>query len=138
MYGALDISTSGMIAQRTRLEVISANIASRDAILDADGNYSPFRRRVVYFSPGDPSATTAAGRSRGVHVKEIGLDPAPLTPRYEPGSPHADAGGYVYYPNIDPVVEQINALSASRSYEANVAAAETTKQMFQSVLRLLA
>jgi flagellar basal-body rod protein FlgC len=54
MYGSLDISTSGMIAQRTRLDVISANIANKGAILDADGNYNPFRRRMALLAPGNP------------------------------------------------------------------------------------
>ena len=55
MYGALDISTSGLVAQRTRLEVISANLANVDSILDAEGNYAPYRRRAAMFAAGDLS-----------------------------------------------------------------------------------
>lgn len=134
MYGSLDISTSGLIAQRTRLNVISANLANKEAITNADGDYEPFRRRIVLLSPGDPASESG----QGVHVREILLDESPLLKRYEPYSPFADADGYVGYPNIDPVIEQMNAMEAARSYEANITAAEATKSMLTTALRLLA
>jgi flagellar basal-body rod protein FlgC len=134
MFGSLDISTSALVAQRTRLNVISANMANANTIYDAEGNYAPFRRRMAILAPGDPTT----GSSQGVHVREILLDSGPLTPRYEPDHPHADAEGNVYYPNIHPAVEMINALEVSRAYEANITAAEATKSMIQSSLRLLA
>ncbi|MEQ8769921.1 MAG: flagellar basal body rod protein FlgC [Phycisphaerales bacterium] len=138
MYGALDISTSGMVAQRTRLEVISANIANARTMLRADGGYEPYRRRTAMFAPGDPGASTQAGRQLGVHVADIELDRAPFESRYQPDSPYADAEGYVKVPNINTTVEQINAMQAARAYEANVVAAETTKSMMAQALRLLA
>ena len=134
MFGALDTSTSALVAQRTRLNVIASNLANANSIYDADGNYAPFRRRIAVFAPGDPDR----GSQQGVHVAEIMLDEAPFKRVHEPGNPHADAGGYVNYPNIDPVMEQISALEASRAYEANVTAAEATKAMMQASLRLLA
>ena len=134
MFGALDISTSALVAQRTRLEVISANLANAHSIEDAKGNHAPFRRRVAMFRPGDPTT----GSARGVHVAKIGLDDGPLKRKYEPGHKHADADGYVAYPNIDPAMEMINALEASRAYEANITAAEATKSMLQASLRLIA
>ena len=134
MYGALDISTSGLVAQRIRLDVISANIANARTILNADGEYEPYRRRAVMLAAGD-GKTGAAG---GVHVAEIKLDDAPLQARYEPNSPYADAGGYVRYPNVNPVVEQVNAMEALRSYEANIAAVEATKSMISVALQILA
>lgn len=143
MYGSLDISVSGMIAQRTRLEAIAANIANKDAILDAQENPNAFRRRITVFAPGDPTARTREGRELGVHVAKILQDDAPPLKRYEPGSPyakpdgHPDAG-YVYYPNIDPVTENVNAIEAMRAYEANVAAAEASKTMLAQALRMLA
>ncbi len=133
MFGSLDISTSALVAQRTRLEVIAANMANKDAIYDAQGRYAPYRRRIAIFAQGDP----ATGQDQGVHVKEIMLDPAPFLKRYEPGHPNADQQGYVQYPNIDSSMEMINAMEASRAYEANVAAAEATKSMMQTSLRLL-
>ncbi|MFA9478643.1 flagellar basal body rod protein FlgC [Phycisphaerales bacterium AB-hyl4] len=134
MFGSLDVSTSAMVAQRTRLEVISSNLANANSIYDADGNYSPFRRRMAIFAEGDPST----GRAEGVHVRDIKLDDSPFRKQFEPDHPHADDAGYVYYPNVDPTMERVNALEASRAYEANVTAAEATKAMMQSSLRLLA
>ncbi len=138
MYGSLDISTSGMVAQRMRMAAISANIANTETILDSSGQLNPFRKRMVYFAPGNPSATTAAGQALGVHVASIEADESAIRPRYMPWSPYADERGYVPYPDISPEIEQINAMQAARSYEANVAAAETTKQMMAQALRLLA
>lgn len=142
MYGVLDISTSGMIAQRVRLNSISANIANRGSILDEKGEVNPYRRRMVHFAPGDPTAKTAEGRKMGVHVAEIEIDQAPLNMVWDPTHPYAYQSGpnqgYVPQPNINPVTEQINALEASRAYEANVVAAEATKTMMAQVLRLLA
>ncbi len=134
MFGALDISASALVAQRTRMEVIAANMANRDAIEDANGNYAPFRRRIAVFAPGDP----ATGKHEGVHISDILLDSSPLRAKWEPGHKHADAKGYVYYPNIDPAMEMVNALEATRAYEANITAAEATKSMIQSALRLMA
>ncbi|MFI4896517.1 MAG: flagellar basal body rod protein FlgC [Phycisphaerales bacterium JB059] len=138
MYGALDISTSGMIAQRTRLTTIAANIANADTLVNAQGEYDPYRRRIVSFAPGDPGARSEEARSMGVHVSGIDLDRAPLVPKHDPDSPYADEKGYVMTPNINPVVEQINAMETARAYEANVVAAETTKTMMAQALRLLA
>lgn len=138
MYGALDISTSGMIAQRTRMAVISANIANANTILDSQGNLNPYKKRIVHFEPGDPTSADPAGRSMGVHVSEIGRDEHAIRYQYEPGNPYANEDGYVPYPDISPQLEQINAMTAARAYEANVVAAETTKTMMAQALRLLA
>lgn len=143
MYGALDISTSGMIAQRTRMDTIAANFANREAILDADGEPAPYRRRIAVFQSGDPHASTPGARRLGVHVADIQLDQSEFRKKYEPENPHAKPighpdAGYVYYPNVDPVIEQINAIDAVRAYEANIAAAEATKSMIAQALRLLA
>jgi len=139
MYGGLDISTSGMIAQRTRLATIASNIAHRDTLVDAAGNYDPYRRREVMFAPGDPSATSERGRAMGVHVQDIHVNEDALVPKFSPGHPFDDDGdGYIMVPDISPVVEQVNAMEAIRAYEANVAAAEATKSMTAQALRLLA
>jgi flagellar basal-body rod protein FlgC len=141
MYGLLDIPTSGMIAQRTRMEVISANIANKDAILDSQGRVNPYRRRWAAFAPGDPSASTPEGRRLGVHVAQIESSEAPPRLKLDPGSPYAyrtgPNAGYVPSPDIDPVTEQINAMEAMRAYEANVVAAEGAKTMMAQALRLI-
>jgi len=134
MFGALDISASGLVAQRTRLEVVAANLANQFSLTDAQGNYAPYRRRVPILSPGDP----ATGKAEGVHVQEILLDSAPFRKVQEPGNPFADADGYVSYPNVNPANEWVNALEAMRAYEASITAAEATKAMIQASLRLLA
>lgn len=134
MYGALDISTSGLVAQRTRMTVIAQNQANRTTLLNADGEYEPYRRRIAVFAPGDP----VSGQAAGVQVKEILDDPAPLEARYQPGSPFADEDGYVFYPNVNSVVEQMDAMEAQRAYDANIAVAEGTKAILESVLRLIA
>ena len=138
MYGALDISTSGMAAQRTRMATISANIANSSSILDAEGNPDPFRRRVAHVAPGNPDAARAPGRSLGVHVAEIEAKQDAVRLDYRPGSPYANPDGYVRVPDINTATEQINAVMASRAYEANVTAAETTKSMMDLALRLIA
>lgn len=133
MYGSLDISTSALIAQRTRLDLISANIANKDTILNADGEYEPFQRRMALLAVGDP----ARGSSSGVHVAAIELDQSELMMKYEPGSPFANQDGYVGYPNINPIVEQMNAMEAARSYEANIAAIEASKSMMSVALQMM-
>lgn len=143
MYGSLDISTSGMIAQRTRLTAISANIANQGSyVRGEDGQWEPYRRRMVMFEPGDPGSIGPGGRELGVHVADIELDQSPFEYEYNPDSPYAITkgkwAGYVAKPNIDPVTEQVNAMEAMRSYEANVAAAEATKSMMAQALRLIA
>jgi flagellar basal-body rod protein FlgC len=137
MYGALEISTSGLIAQRTRLEAITENIVNKDTMVDANGKNNPFQRRVVYFAPGNPAAATLAGKAGGVHVESIQAEGG-FDIRYEPGSPYADERGYVKVPAINTAFEQLNAYQAQRSYEANIAAAETTKTMMAQALRLIA
>jgi len=133
MFGSLDVSTSGLVAQRTRMEVISANMANQNSIYNAEGEYDPFRRRVAIMAPGGPD-----GSDRGVHVKEIKLDQSELERKYQPGHPEANENGYVKYPNINSTMEQVNAMGARRAYQANITAAEATKSMMRSSLRLLA
>ena len=133
MFGALNTSTSGLVAQRTRLDAISANLANANTITHDGQSNTPYRRRIPILSPGDPASNERAG----VHVRSIRLDPSPFRLKHEPGSPFADSEGYVKYPNIDPIVEQINAIEVSRSYEANITAAEATKRMMQVSLDIL-
>lgn len=138
MYGSLDISTSGMVAQRMRMDTIAANIANVDSLANSRGEYDPYLRKAVLFAPGDPSAGSEGGRSMGVHVASIEVGENPLRREYRPDSPFRDAEGYVEVPDIDTTTEWVDAMQASRAYEANVAAAETSKTMMAQALRLLA
>lgn len=134
MLDALDISGSALKAQRTRLDTIAANIANMNTTRNHRGEAEPYRRRFAVFAPGQPHDP---GRP-GVHVKGVEIDRSPARRVFEPHHPDADASGYVLYPNIDLSVEYVNALEASRAYEANVTAMEVTKAMFNATLRLLA
>ncbi|MGD9688174.1 MAG: flagellar basal body rod protein FlgC [Phycisphaerales bacterium] len=145
MYGALDISTSGMVVARIRAEVASANVAAatNNTLRDAQGNLNPYRRRTALIAAGDPAASDPFARSSGVHVAEIAVDQTPPQPRkYDPTHPDAFPSGpfkgYVAEVNINPVLEQIATMEAQRAYEANASAAEVTKQMIGVVLRLIA
>jgi flagellar basal-body rod protein FlgC len=132
MFLSLDISTSGLVAQRTRLDAISSNIANADVIVDPKSP-TAFSERVVEFAQGDP----ASGNPNGVHV-------ASITPRkafrsvFSPNDPKADADGMIWYPAIDPMVQQANAMLASRAYDANLAAIDASKAMFDASLRIIA
>ncbi|MDP1663298.1 MAG: flagellar basal body rod protein FlgC [Phycisphaerales bacterium] len=148
MYGFLDVSTSGMIAQRVRLEAASANLANQNSLLDADGNLAPYRRREVMLAPGRAGAGSAqesggSGRSFGVQIAQISIDQSdPKPEKYDPTSPYAYKDGpykgYVATTGINPVMENVNAMEAVRAYEANVTAAESAKQMIAATLRLIA
>lgn len=148
MYGLFDVSTSGMVAQRVRLEAASANLANQDTVLDAQGKVNPYRRREVMLAPGlTKGARSAQGaegeRSFGVHVQQVAIDASEPQPgKYDPTNPYAykegPYKGYVAQTGINPVVETVNAMEAVRAYEANVMAAEATKQMVAATLRLLA
>lgn len=134
MFGALDTSTSALVANRVRMDTIAANMANLNTIDDGSGNNVPFRRRIAILQQGDPTT----GSAMGVHIEEIAEDKAPFQLKYEPNNKLADEDGYVKYPNINPIFEQVNALEVSRAYEANIQAAEATKAMLQASLRLLA
>ena len=134
MFEALDINVSGLIAQRERLTAISGNIANFETILNEQGAYEPYQRRTPILAAGDP----ASGSPLGVHVAAIELDTGAPTLRYEPDNPYADDAGYVGYPNISITTEMMNAMEASRAYEANITASEAVKSMYSIALQLLA
>ena len=139
MFGALDISTSALVAQRTNLDVIAGTIAMKDVTRDEAGNPHPYRRRVALFASGGPSK---GGNAGGVHVAKIVEDPSPLGWRWDPG--HVDAvrkgekKGYVQVSNVDYHTEMVNAMTAARAYEANLTVAEMAKRMAGATLMLIA
>ncbi len=132
MFGLLDISTSALVAQRTRLDAIAANLANAEVRVDPKSP-TAFSERVVEFATGDPES----GEEFGVHV-------AAITPRrafravYAPNDPNSDKGGNIWYPDIEPVSQQANAMLASRAYDANLAAIGASKAMFDAALRIIA
>jgi len=135
MSGVLDVSSSALVAQRNRLNVISNNLANQFSVFDAQGNNEPYRRKVPVFAPGDPSR----GTEQGVHIREVIEDQSPFRKQYV-GKDHplADDKGYMKLPNIDPTIEMANAMEASRAYEANITAIEVTKSMLNAAGNILA
>lgn len=133
MFGALDISTSGLVAQRAQLDTIAGNVANSQTTRRLDGKPGPFIRRVALLAAGNENGgpgvrVTGVVEDRRTALKEV----------KDPGHPDADARGIVYYPNVDPATEMINAMVAVRAYEANVTAIEATKSILSGTLRILA
>jgi flagellar basal-body rod protein FlgC len=135
MLRAIDVSTSGLVAQRQRMNTIAGNIANAQTTIDVDGNPSPYQRRFVTFSATDYQEASQEGV--GVDYR-IEIDTSPPRRVHQPGHPQADQDGYVSYPNINMITEFVNAMEASRAYEANLAAIEMTKQMANQAMRILA
>ena len=134
MFDSLDISASALLAQRTRLDTVAGNIANMNVTVDSAGRNNPYRRRFAVFAPGQPDRPEKAG----VHVRTIEQDRSPFRKVYRPGDPLADAEGNVLHPNVDLAIEMVNAIEASRAYEANVTTMEVTKAMINASLRRLA
>jgi flagellar basal-body rod protein FlgC len=132
MFDIFDMGASGLLAQRTRLDTIAGNIANVNTTHDASGKVNPYKRRFVVLAPGQ------ADGQPGVHVQAVKEDNSPPIRKFDPGNPDADKDGYVSLPNVDLSIEFVNALEASRAYEANVTMMETAKSMFNSSLRILA
>src|SRR4051812_8426523 len=108
MFDTLDISASGLQAQRTRMDTIAANIANINTTRNANGQPVPYRRRFAVFNAGLAGRGDGAHKA-GVHVKKIELDDSPFQERYDPGHKDANAKGMVLYPNIDLSTEYVNA-----------------------------
>lgn len=137
MLRAIDISTSGLVAQRQRMNTIAGNIANVHTTRDAKGNAVPFQRRLVTFAAAD-SSSSSNNRGTGVEFQvEIDAESEPRK-TFEPGHPDADQQGFVSYPDINVITEYVNAMDASRAYEANVTVIELTKEMANLGMRILA
>jgi flagellar basal-body rod protein FlgC len=130
----MNISASGMTAQRLRLDIISQNIANVNTT--RDGNGEAYRRKTVVFAEkdvtpfGDILMKTAGTVGNGVKVTRIVEDSdTQMRKVYDPSHPDADEDGYVTYPNVNTVQEMTDMIDATRSYEANVTAFNATKNM---------
>jgi len=130
LLAAYDIGSSGLTAQAMRLNVTASNIANAESVSGPDGR--PYRSRQVEFSalmkPGSPGA--------GVAVSSIVESDAPMRMEYRPGHPKANASGYVEMPNVNPVEEMVNMISASRSYQMNIEAMNVSRQLILKTLDL--
>jgi flagellar basal-body rod protein FlgC len=143
LFDAIDTAASGLSAERLRMDVTAENLANAQTTRGADGQ--PYRRKSVVlqedsgrsFGAALAGAVGGAGARRGVRVAEIATDPTPNRLVYDPGHPDADARGYVSMPNVEPVAEMVDLITASRGYEANVTVMQTAKQMFAKTLDIL-
>jgi flagellar basal-body rod protein FlgC len=144
LFDALNISASGLTAQRLRMDVTSANLANAQSTRTPEGG--AYRRQDVVLQESSGNGTFAGaltgalggtGEPAGVEVAAIVPDTTPLRQVYEPGNPQANAQGYVEMPNVNPVEEMTDLIDASRSYQANVTAMQTTKQVFSKTIELL-
>ena len=139
---ALHISASGLSAERTRVDLATSNLANAESTRSLDGR--PYRRldpvlQAVPFGQQLGSAMGAPGQEAG--PQPLGVQVAAVVPDqgegrkvYSPGHPDADASGFVTFPNVNPIHEVVNLVSASRGYDANATAVETLKTMAQRAL----
>ena len=144
IFNAINVSATGLTAQRLRMDVIAKNIANASTTRTENG--LPYRRQVVIFEENCRNKAFSQFLSEesrrlflkdgGVKVKGIVDDKSPFKRMYDPGHPDADEEGYVLMPNVDAVVEMVNMISAARAYEANVTALNATKGMAQKALEI--
>ena len=142
MFDALEISASGLTAERMRMDVVAQNLANAQTTRGADGQ--PYRRKEVVlqeragsFGASLSAAMNKSSEGGGVEVAAVVEDQTPLKRVHDPAHPDADADGYVQMPNVDSVAEMVDLISAQRAYEANVTAMNAAKQMFSKTLDLL-
>lgn len=141
VYSGMDISASGMTAQRTRLDIISENIANVNTTRDAQGNIYN-RKSVIFQEKGyatfDELLLGTIGYSgQGVKITNIFEDTSTEGRMvYDPSHPDADENGYVTYPNVNTVQEMTDMIDASRAYEANVTAFNASKNMQLKALEI--
>ena len=147
MFTAINISASGLSAQRLRMDVISNNIANANTTRTTEGG--PYRRKRVIFSPSDTRVKYKSPflpqkfrplTGFGVRVLRIESDKRPFRLVYDPSHPDAlktgEKKGYVQMPNVNIVTEMVDMISASRSYEANVAMVDHSKMIFNKALEI--
>jgi len=142
LFDAIDTAATGLSAERLRMDVTAENLANAQTTRGADGK--AYRRKVVVLEEVAPSnfGSTLHGvmkgsDTKGVKVAQIAQDATPNRLVYDPGHPDADARGYVSMPNVQPVTEMVDLITASRGYEANVTVMQTSKQMFTKTLEIL-
>ena len=147
IFNALNTSASALTAQRFRMDVISSNIANAEttrATINEDGEYEPYRRKMVALEPNQnhfksflhKEKQLSQKASAGVKVSRIVNDEEPFKLVYNPTHPDADESGYVQLPNVDPLKEMVDLMGATRSYEANITSLNATKSMLMKALEI--
>ncbi len=163
LFGAIRISASGLSGQRTKMDVVARNLANAETTQTADG--TPYRRQRAIFEQvlgqkiqrnslkmgrsegsrlsvtnpghisGKSSSTETVGGGITSEVK-VAPDASEFRVVYDPGHPDADEDGYVLMPNVNPITEMVDMITASRAYEANISAVQTSKEMFNQALKI--
>ncbi|WP_163971218.1 flagellar basal body rod protein FlgC [Oceanobacillus halotolerans] len=147
IFHSINNSASALTAQRLRMDVVSSNIAnaqSTRATINEDGGFEPYRRKMVEVAPKDQhfqsflqrAANTSSNPGNGVKVTGIVEDQAPFKVVYNPNHPDANENGYVELPNVDPLKEMVDLMSATRSYEANITSLNASKNMLMKALEI--
>ncbi|MFD1360333.1 flagellar basal body rod protein FlgC [Lentibacillus salinarum] len=148
IFHAIDTNASALTAQRLRMDVVSSNITNAQttrAVMNEDGEYEPYRRKMVTLEPSGRNFQTFLDRAvqtnsdkagSGVKVSRITEDETPFKVVYNPDHPDADEDGYVEMPNVDPLREMVDLMSATRSYEANITSLNASKNMLMKALEI--
>ncbi|MED1917385.1 flagellar basal body rod protein FlgC [Bacillus thuringiensis] len=149
LFQGINTSASALTANRLRLDTIASNIANAETTRAnfVDGAWQPYRRKMVELSPRtnetfdnflQAAVGTVSGSrgGQGVKVTAIQDDNTPFKRVYDPSHPDADQDGYLLMPNVDPMKEMVDMISASRSYEANVTALNASKSMMLKALEI--
>ena len=139
ILSAMDVSASGLSAERLRMEVVANNIANANSTRTPEGE--AYRRQQVIFSAAyDDVLGQGVGKGQnlsGVQVVGIQPDASELPQIYQPGHPDADASGYVTMPNVQLPIEMVDLMTASRGYEANLRVLRSFREMAERALSLL-
>jgi len=146
IFDAINSSASALTAQRLRMDVVSSNIAnarSTRATMNENGEYEPYRRKIVELTPENQSfksvlkhAENKNSTTQGVTVSRIVDDAKPFKMEFNPAHPDANEAGYVQLPNVDPLKEMVDLMSATRSYEANITTLNASKNMLMKSLEI--
>ena len=140
LFRAMNISASGMTAQRARMEAVTENLANSDSAVTPTGK--PYQRKIVMLRAIDANGFQDAMKSAseppgGVRID--GIAESQDTPRriHQPDHPHAGPDGFVQMPNINPLREMLDMMTSTRAYEANATAFQATKSMSAKLLELI-
>jgi flagellar basal-body rod protein FlgC len=130
VFNVFNIAGSALNAQSARLNAVASNLANADSVAGSNGQ--PYRAKQVIFA----ATPVGAEGGQGVRVTQVVESAAPLRLSYEPNSPFANEQGYVSMPNVNPVEEMVNMISASRSYQTNAEVMNTAKSLLLKTLAI--
>lgn len=140
IFSSMNINATALTAERTRMDIISKNIANAQTTRTKNGQ--PYKRQVAVFgeAKNDNSFSSILNSKKkddgGVEILGIVEDKSPFKMKYDPGHPDADENGYVKMSNVDLITEMVDMISAQRAYEASATAINTSKAMLQKAIEI--